>query len=224
MSQQDKTFSLEIREDKIGVLTMDVPGETMNTLRAEFADEISDLMKEISSNSDLQGLVLISGKKDSFVAGADVTMIDACETAADAEKLSLEGHRVMGELEALNIPVVAAIHGPCLGGGLELALACHIRVCTESTKTVLGVPEVMLGLLPGSGGTQRLPRLIGVAKSLDLMLTGKQVRGKQALKMGLVDEVVPETVLLEVAVKLAKKGKFQRKLKRDLTSKLLETN
>ena len=224
MSQQDKTFSLEIREDKIGVLTMDVPGETMNTLRAEFADEISDLMKEISSNSDLQGLVLISGKKDSFVAGADVTMIDACETAADAEQLSLEGHRVMGELEALNIPVVAAIHGPCLGGGLELALACHIRVCTESTKTVLGVPEVMLGLLPGSGGTQRLPRLIGVAKSLDLMLTGKQVRGKQALKMGLVDEVVPETVLLEVAVKLAKKGKFQRKLKRDLTSKLLETN
>ena len=224
MSQQDKTFSLEIREDKIGVLTMDVPGETMNTLRAEFADEISDLMKEISSNSDLQGLVLISGKKDSFVAGADVTMIDACETAADAEKLSLEGHRVMGELEALNIPVVAAIHGPCLGGGLELALACHIRVCTESTKTVLGVPEVMLGLLPGSGGTQRLPRLIGVAKSLDLMLTGKQVRGKQALKMGLVDEVVPETVLLEVAVKLAKKGKIQRKLKRDLTSKLLETN
>ncbi|KXO13007.1 Enoyl-CoA hydratase [Moritella sp. JT01] len=224
MSQQDKTFSLEIREDKIGVLTMDVPGETMNTLRAEFADEISDLMKEIKSNSDLQGLVLISGKKDSFVAGADVTMIDACETAADAEKLSLEGHRVMGELEALNIPVVAAIHGPCLGGGLELALACHIRVCTESTKTVLGVPEVMLGLLPGSGGTQRLPRLIGVAKSLDLMLTGKQVRGKQALKMGLVDDVVPETVLLEVAVKLAKKGKIQRKLKLDLTGKLLETN
>lgn len=224
MSQQDKTFSLEIREDKIGVLTMDVPGETMNTLRAEFADEISDLMKEIKSNSDLQGLVLISGKKDSFVAGADVTMIDACETAEDAEQLSLEGHRVMGELEALNIPVVAAIHGPCLGGGLELALACHIRVCTESTKTVLGVPEVMLGLLPGSGGTQRLPRLIGVAKSLDLMLTGKQVRGKQALKMGLVDEVVPETVLLEVAVKLAKKGKFKRELKRDLTSKLLETN
>ncbi|QUM75929.1 fatty acid oxidation complex subunit alpha FadJ [Moritella sp. 24] len=224
MSQQDKTFSLEIREDKIGVLTMDVPGETMNTLRAEFADEISDLMKEIKSNSDLQGLVLISGKKDSFVAGADVTMIDACETAADAEKLSLEGHRVMGELEALNIPVVAAIHGPCLGGGLELALACHIRVCTESTKTALGVPEVMLGLLPGSGGTQRLPRLIGVAKSLDLMLTGKQIRAKQALKMGLVDEVVPNTVLLEVAVKLAKKGKIERKLKRDLTSKLLETN
>ena len=181
-------------------------------------------MKDIKANADLQGLVIISGKKDSFVAGADVTMIDACETAADAEKLSLEGHRVMGELEALNIPVVAAIHGPCLGGGLELALACHIRVCTESTKTVLGVPEVMLGLLPGSGGTQRLPRLIGVAKSLDLMLTGKQVRGKQALKMGLVDEVVPETVLLEVAVKLAKKGKIQRKLKLDLTGKLLETN
>ncbi|SQD78127.1 fatty acid oxidation complex subunit alpha FadJ [Moritella yayanosii] len=224
MSQQEKTFSLEIREDNIGVLTMDVPGETMNTLRAEFADEISALIKDIKANADLQGLVIISGKKDSFVAGADITMIDACETAADAEKLSLEGHRVMGELEALNIPVVAAIHGPCLGGGLELALACHIRVCTESTKTVLGVPEVMLGLLPGSGGTQRLPRLIGVAKSLDLMLTGKQIRGKQALKMGLVDDVVPETVLLEVAVKLAKKGKIQRKLKLDLVGKLLETN
>lgn len=224
MSQQDKTFSLEIREDNIGVLTMDVPGETMNTLRAEFADEITDLMQDIKNNKDLQGLVVISGKKDSFVAGADVTMIAACETAADAEKLSLEGHRVMGELEALNIPVVAAIHGPCLGGGLELALACHVRVCTDSPKTALGVPEVMLGLLPGSGGTQRLPRLVGVAKSLDLMLTGKQLRAKQALKMGLVDDVVPETVLLEVAIKLAKKGKIQRKLKHDLTGKLLETN
>ena len=224
MSQQQKTFSLEIREDNIGVLTMDVPGETMNTLRAEFGDEISQLIGEIKANTKLQGLVIISGKKDSFVAGADVTMIDSCKTVAEAEQLSLEGHRVMAELEGLAIPVVAAINGPCLGGGLELALACHLRVCTESPKTVLGVPEVMLGLLPGSGGTQRLPRLIGVAKSLDLMLTGKQVRGKQALKLGLVDEVVPDTVLLEVAVKLAKKGKIERKLKRDLTSTLLETN
>jgi len=224
MSQQEKTFSLEIREDKIGVLTMDVPGETMNTLRTEFADEISELMNDIKGNKDLKGLVIISGKKSSFIAGADVSMIAACETAADAEQMSLEGHRVMGELENLDIPVVAAIHGPCLGGGLELALACHIRVCTESNKTALGVPEVMLGLLPGSGGTQRLPRLVGVAKSLDMMLTGKQLRAKQALKMGLVDEVVPETVLLEVAVKLAKKGKITRKLKHDLTGKLLETN
>jgi 3-hydroxyacyl-CoA dehydrogenase/enoyl-CoA hydratase/3-hydroxybutyryl-CoA epimerase len=224
MSQQEKTFSLEVGDDNIGILTIDVPGEKMNTLRNEFAGEVSELIADIKKRTDLQGLVIISGKKDSFIAGADISMLAACKTAAEAEQMSLEGHRVMAELEALSIPVVAAINGPCLGGGLELALACHLRVCTDSPKTALGVPEVMLGLLPGSGGTQRLPRLIGVAKSLDLMLTGKQLRAKQALKMGLVDDVVPETVLLEVAIKLAKKGKITRKLKHDMTGKLLETN
>lgn len=112
---------------------------------------------------------------------------------------------MMAEINALPIPVIAAIHGACLGGGLEMALACHSRICTDDVKTVLGLPEVQLGLLPGSGGTQRLPCLIGVSTALDMILTGKQLRAKQALKVGLVDEVVPQTILLEAAVELAKR-------------------
>ncbi len=111
----------------------------------------------------------------------------------------------MAEIDAFPIPVVAAIHGACLGGGLELALACHSRICTHDDKTMLGLPEVQLGLLPGSGGTQRLPRLVGVSTALEMILTGKQLRARQALKGGLVDDVVPQSILLEAAVELALK-------------------
>ena len=103
--------------------------------------------------------------------------------------------------------MIAAIHGACLGGGLELALACHGRVCSDDDKTRLGLPEVQLGLLPGSGGTQRLPRLIGVSTALEMILTGKQLRPRQALKAGLVDDVVPQSILLRTAVELALQGR-----------------
>ena len=221
----EKTFNLARREDGIAVLTMDVPGETMNTLRAEFGAEISEMLAEIKADTSIKGLVVISGKSDSFVAGADIAMLDACKTADDARTLSRQGHKVFAELEGLSIPVVAAIHGACLGGGLELALACHKRVVTEDKKTMLGVPEVQLGLLPGGGGTQRLPRLVGVAKALDLMLTGKQVRPKQAVKMGLADDMVPQSILLETAVAMALKGKRKaksKKVKQSFVNRALE--
>ena len=182
----EKSFSLTVRQDGIGILTMDVPGESMNTLKAAFVDEIRAVLAEVKANKELIGLVVVSGKKDSFIAGADISMLATCTSAEDAQTLSREGQIIFAEIESLAIPVIAAIHGPCLGGGLELALACHGRVVTEHGKTVLGLPEVQLGLLPGSGGTQRLPRLIGVAKALDLMLTGKQVRAKQAKKLCLL--------------------------------------
>ncbi|WP_434926733.1 fatty acid oxidation complex subunit alpha FadJ [Shewanella sp. HL-SH2] len=207
----EKTFNLKRRDDGIAILTMDVPGETMNTLKAEFGAEISEILIEIKTDASIKGLVVVSGKKDSFVAGADISMLAACKSEQDAKDLSQQGHVVFNELEGLTIPVVAAINGACLGGGLELALACHLRVCSDDSKTVLGVPEVQLGLLPGGGGTQRLPRLVGVATALDLMLTGKQVRPKQALKMGLVNDVVPNSILLATAIELAKKGKSAAK-------------
>jgi 3-hydroxyacyl-CoA dehydrogenase/enoyl-CoA hydratase/3-hydroxybutyryl-CoA epimerase len=203
----EKTFNLARRDDGIAILTMDVPGETMNTLRAEFGPEISEILTEIKADSSIKGLVVISGKADSFVAGADITMLAACKSEEQAKALSQQGHVVFSELEGLSIPVVAAINGACLGGGLELALACHLRVCSDGKKTMLGVPEVQLGLLPGGGGTQRLPRLVGIAAALDMMLTGKQVRPKQALKMGLINDVVPNSILLVTAIELAKKGK-----------------
>ncbi len=220
----EKTFNLSRREDGIAVLTMDVPGETMNTLKAEFGPEISEILAEIKHDASVKGLVVISGKADSFVAGADISMLDACTSVAAAKELSQQGHVVFNELENLSIPVVAAINGACLGGGLELALACHLRVCTDDKKTIMGVPEVQLGLLPGGGGTQRLPRKVGITTALDMMLTGKQIRPKQALKMALVDDVVPESILLETAISMAKKGKSAAKVaKKSALNKVLES-
>ncbi|MGL4515738.1 MAG: fatty acid oxidation complex subunit alpha FadJ [Shewanella sp.] len=219
----EHTFKLTRRDDGIAILSMDVPGETMNTLKAQFGPEISTLLTQIKADPLIRGLVLISGKADSFVAGADISMLDACNTAEDAKALSQQGHVVFNELASLNIPVIAAIHGACLGGGLELALACHQRVCSDDGKTVLGVPEVQLGLLPGGGGTQRLPRLVGITTALDMMLTGKQIRPKQALKMGLVNDVVPQSILLQTAIEMALAGKRAgHSVKKSLLNQLLE--
>jgi 3-hydroxyacyl-CoA dehydrogenase/enoyl-CoA hydratase/3-hydroxybutyryl-CoA epimerase len=219
----NSTFSLALRDDGVGVITMDVAGESMNVLKAAFADEIKTLLDDIRSNKQIKGLVIISGKADSFIAGADISMLDACQTAQQATDIATMGQQMFGQLEALNLPLIAAIHGPCLGGGLELAMACHGRVATDDAKTVLGLPEVQLGLLPGSGGTQRLPLLVGIQKALDMMLTGKQLRAAQAKKAGLVDAVVPKSILLEAAVKMALAGKPQRKtVKLPLLGQLLE--
>ncbi|SMY14950.1 fatty acid oxidation complex subunit alpha FadJ [Photobacterium aquimaris] len=196
-------FSLSFGENGIGWLKIDVANEKMNTLQAAFADQISAVLTQLSTHTDLKGLVVYSGKADNFIAGADIKMLASCETAVEAEALAIKGQQLFSALEDLPIHVVAAIHGPCLGGGLELALACHSRICSDDAITRLGLPEVQLGLLPGSGGTQRLPRLIGVAHSLELILTGKQLRAKQALKKGLVDQMVPQSILLYAAEQVA---------------------
>lgn len=223
MTETVSSFSLSIRDDKVAVITMDIPGESMNVLKASFADEIDAMLKQLANDSTLKGVVFISGKKDSFIAGADISMLDACQTAEQAQTIAAMGQQMFDRLEQLRLPVVAAIHGPCLGGGLELAMACHVRVASSSPKTVLGLPEVQLGLLPGSGGTQRLPKLVGVQKALDMILTGKQLRAAQAKKLGLVDEVVPESILLDAAVKKALAGKPRREAKKQsLLDKLLE--
>ncbi len=198
-------FTLTLRSDNVAVVTIDVPGEKMNTLKAAFGEEVSAIVRQLRENHMLEGVVIISGKPDNFIAGADINMIAGCKSAAEAQALARQGQQIMAEIAGLPVPVVAAIHGPCLGGGLELALACHRRICSDDDKTRLGLPEVQLGLLPGSGGTQRLPRLVGVTVALEMMLTGKQLRARQALKAGLVDDVVPHSILLESAVELAKK-------------------
>lgn len=209
---EQSAFHLQMRLDHVGVITIDVPGEKMNTLKAEFAGQITAIIAEARRDPQLAGLVLISGKADNFIAGADISMIDRCQSAAEAEALAKQGQEVMAALAALPFPVVAAIHGACLGGGLELALACDARICTLDDKTRLGLPEVQLGLLPGSGGTQRLPRLIGVQQALPLILTGKSLRAKQARKLGIVDDAVPQAILLETAIARVKKGKISGRL------------
>ncbi|WP_101960438.1 fatty acid oxidation complex subunit alpha FadJ [Vibrio harveyi] len=220
MSEQ-KAFSLKIDEQNIAWLAIDVPNEKMNTLQAAFADEMKEIFAQLKDTSGVKGMIIHSLKPDNFVAGADVRMLEACTTASEAEALAKQGQELFQQLSDLPYPVVAAIHGPCLGAGLELALACDYRVCTDSDKTRLGLPEVQLGLLPGSGGTQRLPRLIGLLPSLDLILTGKQLRAKKAKKLGVVDACVPETILLDVAKQLIEKGKNKGKKKQSTKEKLM---
>ncbi|MCV9879529.1 fatty acid oxidation complex subunit alpha FadJ [Brenneria izbisi] len=204
---QDAAFSLTMRPDNIGIITIDVPGEKVNTLKREFAAQIKHIFEQAQRHAALRGLILVSAKSDSFIAGADIAMLDKCTSAEQAENLATEGQQIFASLASLPFPIVCAIHGACLGGGLELALACDYRVCSLDDKTTLGLPEVQLGLLPGSGGTQRLPRLIGVDKALDMILTGRRVGARQALKMGLVDDAVPPSILLETAVAMIKNGK-----------------
>lgn len=215
-------FTLDKREDGIAILTMDVPSESMNTLKADFGEEITTILDQIESDNEIKGVVVASGKKDSFVVGADVSMLAACETAEDAENISAQGQELFERIESMNKTFVAAIHGPALGGGLELALACNYRVCSDSDKTQVGLPEVQLGLLPGSSGTQRLPALIGIQTAMKMMLTGSPARAKQAKKYGIVDECVPQSILIDVAIGLAGKAVKKRTLKKSIMNKVLE--
>ena len=195
------TFRLDTFEGGVAVVFMDVPGEPVNTLRADFQDELEEMLRRVSDDAAIASVVFASGKPDGFIAGADVQMLAKVKTAEEGAALSRGGQRAMDRLEELSKrkPIVAAIHGPALGGGLEVTLACSYRIASDDRKTQLGQPEVQLGLIPGAGGTQRLPRLIGIADALDLILAGKSVRASKARRLGLVDEVVPRAILLEVA-------------------------
>ncbi len=204
-TQQFGPFALTLVDDGIGLVLIDVAGEKQNVLRAEYIADASRLLDLVQDDRRINGLIFESAKEDSFVAGADIRMLLACTTAEEASALSREGQQLFGRIETCRVPVVAAINGACLGGGLEMALACHGRVCTDEPSTVLGTPEVRLGVLPGSGGTQRLPRLVGLQVALDMMLTGRHVRPRRAKKIGLVGEVVPRTILRTSAVELVRR-------------------
>ncbi len=196
--------NLEIGADGVGVLTIDAPGEKVNTLSAALSAEMQEVIERLETSTDVKALVLLSGKSDGFIAGADVKMLARVRTAEDGERISREGSALLCRLENLPMPTVVAIHGACLGGGLEVALACRYRLASNDPSTQLALPEVQLGLLPGAGGTQRLPRLVGMQAALDMILTGKRVRADRARKMGLVHEVVPREVLRERACQVAR--------------------
>jgi 3-hydroxyacyl-CoA dehydrogenase/enoyl-CoA hydratase/3-hydroxybutyryl-CoA epimerase len=198
MSTPTSPFSYAV-EDQVAVITFDIEGEAVNTLSPDISQAFEALMTKAAADSTAKAVVFISGKKDSFIAGAKIDFLSTIKTSAEALALVKQGHAQFDRLDAFEKPVVAAIHGACLGGGLEWALACDYRVATDSPKTSLGLPEVQLGLIPGAGGTQRLPRLVGAQAALDLILTGKSLKAKKALKLGVVDEVVPAPILREVA-------------------------
>ncbi|HEU4628849.1 MAG TPA: fatty acid oxidation complex subunit alpha FadJ [Gemmatimonadaceae bacterium] len=198
------TLATERLDGGIVVVTLDVPGAPVNVLGPRVRQDVSALLDRLESDPSIRAAVLTSGKPDVFIAGADVEELLGLETAADAERLSREGQKLLQRLEDLRVPVVAAIHGSCLGGGLETALACAYRIATDDPKTGLGFPEVQLGLIPGAGGTQRLPQTVGLRAALDLILTGRTVRGRQALRLGLVDELVHPAILRDVALDRAR--------------------
>jgi len=206
-------LTTELREGGIAVVTFNLQGESVNKLTRGVVEEFRALMDRVEADATIRAVVLVSGKPDLFIAGADIEGFLELRTAAEAEALSREGQEMMHRLERLRAPVVCAIHGACLGGGLEAALASAYRIATDHPKTVLALPEVQLGLIPGAGGTQRLPRRVGLRQSLEMILQGKTVRARKALQIGLVDELVHPSILLDVAVDRAAKlgdGKIAR--------------
>jgi 3-hydroxyacyl-CoA dehydrogenase/enoyl-CoA hydratase/3-hydroxybutyryl-CoA epimerase len=193
-----KNFRVEVAGG-VATLLVDVPGESVNTISPAVGDELEVLLGALEKDERVKAIVVASGKRDGFIAGAKIDLIQTVRTAEEGEALSRKAQAGFDRLEAYPKPVVAAIHGACLGGGLELALACHYRLAADDPRTQLGLPEVQLGIIPGAGGTQRLPRLIGIAAALDLILAGKSVKARKAGKLGLADEVVPGPILLAVA-------------------------
>jgi 3-hydroxyacyl-CoA dehydrogenase/enoyl-CoA hydratase/3-hydroxybutyryl-CoA epimerase len=196
-----KVSALQLEfEDGIALVTIDLPAEPVNKVTASLRAEFGQLFGRIETDPTLRGVVLLSGKSDTWIAGADIDEFLTIVSAADAESLSRGGQALRARRDTLRIPVVAAIPGASHGAGLETALACRYRIATDHPKTVLALPEVQLGIIPGGGGTQRLPRLVGLQRALDMILTGRNIRARKALQMGLVDELVHPAILRDVAL------------------------
>jgi 3-hydroxyacyl-CoA dehydrogenase/enoyl-CoA hydratase/3-hydroxybutyryl-CoA epimerase len=198
-----EALSFDLESDGLAVLRIDAPGQRLNLLRASLIEELDFALDALERVHDLRAVVLASGKQDHFLAGADLRMLKSIRFASEGAEMAHLAQHALDRLNQLPVPVVAAIHGACLGGGLELALACHGRVASSDETTRLGLPEVELGLLPALGGTQRLPRLVGLRRALDLMLSGSLIDAMRAARIGLVDEVVAPSILLQVATERA---------------------
>jgi len=217
-------LTVEKSED-VAFVWLDQPGEKVNKISVDLFDEFQACLDEIERDAGIKAVVIISRKEDNFIAGADLERFLLMTHPGEAEMMSRKGKKLLNRVANFSSPVVAAIHGAALGGGLELALACHYRIVTDHPKTVLGLPEVQLGLLPGGGGTQRLPRLVGLRKSLDIMLTGKNIYPHPSRKMGLVDMAIYPYRLREIAknkaLELAAQS-HKRKKKIPPTDRILE--
>ncbi|MFZ5787608.1 MAG: enoyl-CoA hydratase-related protein, partial [Acidobacteriota bacterium] len=197
------SLRIERRDDGVAILTWDQPGSNVNTLSPEVVEEFEREALPLLGDHRVKAAVIASGKPSTFIAGADLKMLDRITEAAEAEAFSRRGHGLLNRFARGPKPVVAAVHGAALGGGLEVALACRAIVASDDPDTVLALPEVMLGLLPGAGGTQRLPRRIGLPAALPMLLTGKRVRARRAQRIGLVDAVTTPGGIAETAARLA---------------------
>jgi len=221
-------LDFEKTENGIAVIIVDCPGISVNKISVGLVDEVAKLLDEISKDDSIRGMVILSAKEDNFFVGADLYELIRMKSPEEISAYVSKGHGVLNRIEKMKIPVIACIHGNCIGGGLEIALACHYRMAVDSPSTVISSPEVQVGLIQDSSGVLRLPKLIGLTAALPLMLTGRILRARQAKKKGLIDELIPPYGLKEAAVKkadeLAKSGKIRRKRKRTILNFLLESN
>ncbi|UCF69244.1 MAG: enoyl-CoA hydratase/isomerase family protein, partial [Acidobacteriota bacterium] len=217
---------LEKRPDGVALLIFDTPASPVNVLSPGLIDEVGPLLDEIERDAGVRAVVLASGKQGTFIAGADLKRLLAVETAEQARAFSRSGQALLARIEASRKPFVAAIYGAVLGGGVEVVLACHYRLAADDPKTVFALPEAQLGVLPGGGGTQRLPRLIGLTQALPLLLTGKRVRAGKARRLGLVDALTSPGGIVgtasRAALALADGTLHPRRVKRSFVARLME--
>jgi 3-hydroxyacyl-CoA dehydrogenase / enoyl-CoA hydratase / 3-hydroxybutyryl-CoA epimerase len=225
IQKAEKSLVLE-KKGSVGFLVFDAYQEKANKLSTPMMLRFFELLLEVEADKSIGAIVVLSRKPTIFIAGADLNEISTFATVDNAAESLMKLQAVFTYLEKLPLPSIAAIHGACMGGATELSLSCDYRMATDAPETKIGLPETQLGILPGWGGTQRMPRLLGLEKSLDLILTGRAVDGKSAKRMGLVDKLVPKEFLEEKAFAWAlelAKSKEKRVIDRNLKERLLET-
>jgi 3-hydroxyacyl-CoA dehydrogenase/enoyl-CoA hydratase/3-hydroxybutyryl-CoA epimerase len=209
-SQTQHAFTLE-RDGDLAIVWFDYPGEKVNKFSSWVMQEFAGIVDMLESSTDIKRVVIASRKPGIFIAGADVTEFTKVTSPDQAKEYTRFGQQTFHRFSKLKQVTVAAINGACVGGGCELALSCDYRVISDDKKAQIGLPETKLGIFPAWGGTTKLPRLIGLAAALDIILQGKTVDGKRAKRMGLVDETVPGAILLDVAKTFSAKGKRRGK-------------
>ncbi|MCB0281679.1 MAG: enoyl-CoA hydratase/isomerase family protein [Calditrichaeota bacterium] len=212
----ENAFTLEKRDDGIGILYFDLPGEKVNKFSTPVMEELEKTISTLK-NESLKCLLLMSKKKGIFIAGADINEIKDVTDPEIGYKIGLRGQGIFHSFSQLSFPTIAIIDGACMGGGTELSLACTFRAATDSPSTKIALPEVNLGILPGWGGTQRLPRLIGLQKSLDLILSGRSLDAKRAYRMAVVDKIIAAEWTMEKAIEFAQEvisGKTEKYISR----------
>jgi 3-hydroxyacyl-CoA dehydrogenase / enoyl-CoA hydratase / 3-hydroxybutyryl-CoA epimerase len=198
-------FRIE-RESDLAIIWFDLPGEKVNKFSSSVMAEFASIVEEMERSSDIKRIILASGKPSIFIAGADVSEFSKVTSPDQAREYTRFGQQTFHRFSKLPQVKVAAINGACVGGGCEVAISCDWRVMSDSPKAQIGLPETKLGIFPAWGGTTKLPRLIGLPAALDIILKGKQLDGRRAKKIGLVDEVVPGAILLDVAKQFTKRG------------------
>ncbi len=212
-----KTLLYE-KADRIGTITLNRP-KAMNALNSDVLSDLSGVIDEIAADDDVKVVIITGGNEKFFAAGADIKELETLITPVDAHKFSVKVQQGIGKLENLEKPVIAAISGFCLGGGCELSMACDIRIAAENA--LFGQPEIMLGVIPGGGGTQRLPRIVGLSKAKELLYTGGQMDASEAYRVGMVSKVVPVDSLMEETRKMAKKIARQPGVALSVTKRVL---